>query len=196
MPWGGPRGGGRPKGVKNGQSSKHKTLTVTIPDKRTAPPGADRPRAERMASLGPVPDIDPLEVMAANMAFYHQQSGELLALILSMPAGDDGDRIEALMRFADMARMRSAAQECARDLAKYRYHPKGAQPYAPPPDPVDAGMVINHENPALMNVVELFTKARAAQPVPAYTNGHNGSGMNGGGHNGTNGSGGSTNGHG
>jgi len=121
-------------------------------------------------------ELDPLEVMQANMAFYHQQSGEILATIMEMPfTGEAGDRLQALLRFADMARMRSAAQECARDLAKYRYHPMGAKPYEePPPDPnADRGespKVID-QNPELEDVVKRFAAARSVAPA-ATANGH------------------------
>ena len=48
------------------------------------------------------------------MEFYHEEAGKILAVIMTMPAGDEGSRLDALMKFADAARMRASSQAVRR----------------------------------------------------------------------------------
>ena len=78
MPRGGFRkGAGRPPGAT--------VAPKPIRPARLLPPEHQGPHVQRMArEIGE--DLDPLEVMQANMEFYHEQSGEILATIMAMPA--------------------------------------------------------------------------------------------------------------
>ena len=73
-------------------------------------------------------ELSPLDVMRANMEFFHYRAAEVLASIMAMPLGADAtaDQLSALKDLAGMVKCRELAQQCARDLARYTHHPMAA----------------------------------------------------------------------
>ena len=88
---------------------------------------------ERFAQLEEAGELTAIQVMRANMEFFHYRAAEVLATIMAMPLGDDVDatQLQALQDFAGVIKMRELAQQCARDLARYVHAP--IAPNAPAP---------------------------------------------------------------
>jgi hypothetical protein len=77
---------------------------------------------ERFAQLEEAGELTAIQVMRANMEFFHYRAEEVLTTIIAMPLGDnvDATQLQGLQDFAGVIKMRELAQQCARDLARYK----------------------------------------------------------------------------
>ncbi len=111
--WGGPR----PNSGRKPMKVEHELLL-----RATQP--------ERFAQLEEAGELTAIQVMRANMEFFHYRAAEVLTTIIAMPLGDDVDatQLQALQDFAGVIKMRELAQQCARDLARYTHAPMAPKP--------------------------------------------------------------------
>ena len=73
-------------------------------------------------------ELSPLDVMRANMEFFHYRAAEILASVMAMPLGENAtqDQLAAFHDLAGMVKCRELSQACARDLARYTHAPMAA----------------------------------------------------------------------
>ena len=83
-------------------------------------------------------ELSPLDVMRANMEFFHYRAAEILASVMAMPLGENAtqDQLAAFHDLAGMVKCRELSQACARDLARYTNAPMAA--VSPPGGRLDA----------------------------------------------------------
>ena len=92
--WGGPR----PNSGRKPMKVEHELLL-----RATQP--------KRFAQLEEAGELTAIQVMRANMEFFHYRAAEVLTTIIAMPLGDDVDatQLQALQDFAGVIKMRELA---------------------------------------------------------------------------------------
>ena len=81
--------------------------------------------------------LTPMDVMRANMEFFHYRAAEIMATILAMPMSEDAtaDQLAAFHDMAGLVKCRELSQQCARDLARYTHAPMAPKPASDAPRP-------------------------------------------------------------
>lgn len=111
------------------------TMAQSDKRKRGRPKGSGDRRTAKIAIEAAMKGITPIEVMLENMRWAHESARDLVADINSMvkageasrivrKEGDDEDKFETVFdMYREMIRLKSLAQDCARDAAPY-IHPR------------------------------------------------------------------------